>query len=201
MTLLGLLLLGNAVLHGVIVGRFGIKGNEPPAAFGIVYAGLGLAVFAGLAHAPLLAMLVTTVGLLGLGLNFKKLQHEPTVEKIIIVVGIAILVCAAVALRQGDFDAAAWRSDATEHDGTRVGMVDSLLEDHPISGMRLSEVDALLGADDSSRGTGFGAGYFADYDRVWYLGPERGFISIDSEWLVLRANADGNVVEARVVRD
>jgi hypothetical protein len=47
MTLLGLLLLGNAVLHGVIVGRFGIKGNAPPAVFGLLYAGLALAAFLG----------------------------------------------------------------------------------------------------------------------------------------------------------
>jgi hypothetical protein len=37
MTVLGLLLLGNAILHGVIIGRFGMKGNEPPAVFGILY--------------------------------------------------------------------------------------------------------------------------------------------------------------------
>ena len=41
MTLLSLLLLGNAALHGVVVGRFGIKGNEPPAVFGIRIAPLG----------------------------------------------------------------------------------------------------------------------------------------------------------------
>lgn len=34
MTLLTLVLLANAVLHGVVIGRFGIKGNEPPAVFG-----------------------------------------------------------------------------------------------------------------------------------------------------------------------
>ena len=35
MTVLGLLLLSNAVLHGVVIGRFGFKGNEPPAVFGV----------------------------------------------------------------------------------------------------------------------------------------------------------------------
>jgi len=87
MTLLSLLLLGNAVLHGIIIGRFGIKGNEPPALFGIVYAGLSLAVFLGWAHAPLAALVVTSVGLVGLAVNFKKLQHDTTVEKIVFVVG------------------------------------------------------------------------------------------------------------------
>jgi len=95
LTVLGLVLVGNAVLHAVIVGRFGIKGNEPPAVFGILYAGLALAVFLGWAHAPLAVLIVTAVGLVGLAVNFKKLQHETTVEKIIFVVGAAILACAA----------------------------------------------------------------------------------------------------------
>ena len=98
MTLLGLLLVGNAVLHGVIVARFGVKGNVPPLVFGILYAGLALAVFSGWAHAPLVALVVTAVGLLGLALNFKKLQHDSTIEKIILVVGATILVCAAYPL-------------------------------------------------------------------------------------------------------
>jgi len=98
MTRLSLLLLGNAVLHGVIVGRFGIKGNEPPAVFGILYVGLALAAFRGWAHAPLAALVVTSVGLVGLALNFRKLQHDTTVEKIIFPVGAAVLACAVYLL-------------------------------------------------------------------------------------------------------
>lgn len=63
--------------------------------FGLVYAGLALAAFRGWAHAPLAVLIVTAVGLLGLAVNFKKLQHETTVEKIIFVVGGAILAVAA----------------------------------------------------------------------------------------------------------
>ena len=95
MTLLSLLLLGNAVLHGVIVGRFGIKGNAPPAVFGILYAGLALAVFRGWAYAALAAAAVTAVGLVGLAANFRKLQHDTTVEQIIFAVGAAPLAGAA----------------------------------------------------------------------------------------------------------
>jgi len=98
MMLLSLLLLGNAVLHGVIVGRFGLKENAPPAVFGILYAGLTLAVFRGWGHALLAALVVTAVGLVGLALNFRKLQHDTTVEKIIFVVGAATCACAAYLL-------------------------------------------------------------------------------------------------------
>jgi hypothetical protein len=98
MTLLGLLVLGNAVLHAIVVGRFGLKGNVPPAVFGIIYAGLALAIFGGWPHAPLAALVVTGVGLLGLTLNFKKLQHDSTIEKIILVVGATTLVCGSYAV-------------------------------------------------------------------------------------------------------
>lgn len=98
MMLLTLLLVLNAVLHGVIIGRFGIKGNEPPAVFGLVYAGLALAVYLGWSYGMLATLVVTAVGLLGLAVNFKKLQHETTVEKIIFLVGAAILACTAYLL-------------------------------------------------------------------------------------------------------
>jgi len=98
MTILSLLLLVNAVLHGVIIGRFGIKGNEPPAVFGVLYAALAFALFSGWTYGALATLVVTTLGLAGLALNFKKLQHDTTVEKIIFVVGAAIIACAAYLL-------------------------------------------------------------------------------------------------------
>lgn len=98
MTILILLLLANALLHGIIVGRFGIKGNEPPALFGVLYAGLSLAVFLDWAHASLTALVVTAVGLVGLAVNFKKLQHDTTIEKIVFAVGAATIACVAYLL-------------------------------------------------------------------------------------------------------
>ena len=98
MTFLSLLLLVNAVLHGVIVGRFGIKGNEPPAVFGFLYAALACVVFVGWTYGTLAALAVTVLGLVGLALNFRKLQHETTVEKIIFVVGLATVAWAAYLL-------------------------------------------------------------------------------------------------------
>ena len=94
MTLLAVLLVVNAVLHGVIVGRFGFGGNEPPAVFAILYGALAVAVVVGWTGALLVTLVVTTLGLLGLAVNFRKLQHEPSVEKMIFVVGAAILASA-----------------------------------------------------------------------------------------------------------
>jgi len=45
MTVLAALLSVSAVLHGIIIGRFGLKGNEPPALFGALYAALAIAAY------------------------------------------------------------------------------------------------------------------------------------------------------------
>lgn len=44
-------------------------------------------------------------------------------------------------------------------------------------------------------------GYFHDWDLVYWLGQERGFIGIDSEWLVVRFGQDGFVTEYHIVHD
>ena len=43
--------------------------------------------------------------------------------------------------------------------------------------------------------------YFKHWDMVYWLGPERSFISIDSEWLVFRLDAQKKISEYQVVRD
>jgi hypothetical protein len=43
--------------------------------------------------------------------------------------------------------------------------------------------------------------YFRQWDMVYWLGMERGFVSIDSEWLVIRLDQDGRVAESRIVTD
>jgi hypothetical protein len=44
-------------------------------------------------------------------------------------------------------------------------------------------------------------GYFREWDFVYWLGPERSYMGIDSEWLVVRLGRDGRVTEYRIVRD
>ncbi|MBD1868846.1 hypothetical protein H6F95_16340 [Cyanobacteria bacterium FACHB-471] len=73
-------------------------------------------------------------------------------------------------------------------------MVDNLLKQHTLAGMNRSEVVVLLGEPDMTD-------YFQDYDLVYWLGPERGLISIDSEWLVFRLDAQGRVSEHQLVTD
>ena len=105
-------------------------------------------------------------------------------------------------LKQRPFDAAAWRQskDGPRSDA-RVWMVDDFLAHHSPVGRPVAEIDTLLGPDDIAPGATRGRGNWKDCDRLWCLGHERGFISIDAEWLVLRVDASGTVTEAKLYRD
>lgn len=102
--------------------------------------------------------------------------------------------CAAAKerLNRLPFDSAKWK--AGNEDEIRIRMVDSLLRKFEFTGKSRTEVVYILGEPDKT-------GYFRDYDMVYRLGMERGFISIDSEWLVIRLDADGLVKEYGIARD
>jgi len=90
------------------------------------------------------------------------------------------------------FDSAAWKS-VSGNDASKLTMVDDLLAQYQLVGMERAEIDELLGVAPDTP-------YFADFDYVYWLGPERGFISIDSEWLCIDFTNDV-VVDARLMRD
>lgn len=58
-------------------------------------------------------------------------------------------------------------------------MVDDLLDQHDLRGMTSAEVIALIGEPEH-------ADVFQEYDMVYWLGPERGLIGTDSEYLVMK---------------
>jgi hypothetical protein len=92
------------------------------------------------------------------------------------------------------FDSHTWRDESKVKPGVRQGMADQLIADGILLGKTRAEVVELLGEPPPTT-------YFADWDLVYWLGPERGYISIDSEWLVLRVSAEGRVIDNRIVRD
>jgi hypothetical protein len=57
-----------------------------------------------------------------------------------------------------------------------------------------SEVVALLGEPPATD-------YFRGFDLVYPLGPDRGFVAIDSEWLVIKLAPGGRVSRAELARD
>jgi hypothetical protein len=92
------------------------------------------------------------------------------------------------------FDSASWRDERSLHDGTRERMADRLVGRHTLRGKTRGEVISLLGEPPPTD-------YFRDWNLVYLLGPERGLLGIDSEWLVVRFGQDGRATEFRIVRD
>ena len=93
------------------------------------------------------------------------------------------------------FDSAAWKANTDSFtNAVRIRMVDDLLRRHSFRGMTRNQVTAIVGEPDKTE-------YFRDWDLVYWLGPERGFISIDSEWLVFHLDGQKKVSDYRIVRD
>jgi hypothetical protein len=94
------------------------------------------------------------------------------------------------------FESAAWKASTPDFswESTRLRMVDDFLAKYPPVGLSRSEVTELLGEPDETN-------YFSEYDLVYFLGMERSYMAIDSEWLVMKLNAEGRVVTAETATD
>jgi len=91
------------------------------------------------------------------------------------------------------FDPSLWGNSHTLA-SVRLRMADDLVDNKKLIGLMRQEVVARLGEPPKTE-------YFKEFDLVYYLGPERGFMSIDSEWLVMKLGPDGRVVRATIARD
>ncbi|RHW42783.1 hypothetical protein D1B31_04175 [Neobacillus notoginsengisoli] len=78
--------------------------------------------------------------------------------------------------------------------GERVEMVDSLLSEVRLKGMSKAEIIDLLGEQGEEA-------YLESDNLVYYLGDERGFISIDSEWLIIRFDNHDRVTDYEIKTD
>jgi hypothetical protein len=98
--------------------------------------------------------------------------------------------------RTNRFDAVVWRDSARaySHEAARGCMVDHLLRTVELKGQTRAAVVALLGEPRPTD-------YFDQYDLVYWLGPERGLMSVDSEWLVLELDPNDLVVDRQLVTD
>jgi hypothetical protein len=92
------------------------------------------------------------------------------------------------------FDATRWNDSSEVAKGARLRMADGLVQTGALQGKTRAEVVALLGEPPAT-------GYFTDWSLVYWLGPERGFMGIDSEWLVIALDDAGRVGDCRIVTD
>ena len=92
------------------------------------------------------------------------------------------------------FERSIWLQGETASDSPRLRMADGLLRSEVLLGKSRAEIEAMLGPPTSTD-------KFRDSGLVYWLGQERGFISIDSEWLTLNFDQAGKARDARIVTD
>lgn len=94
------------------------------------------------------------------------------------------------------FDAEIWNDEKrySAPPYPRQLMVDDLLAKNYFDGKDREAVVSLLGDPPKT-------GYFRKYDLVYWLGPERSWVSIDSEWLVIKFDSTRHVQEATIATD
>jgi len=95
-----------------------------------------------------------------------------------------------------DFSSKDWK-EAGQNENirnpVRIHMVENLLKMRHLVGMNKAEIDSLLGPPIKTE-------YFKEYDYVYWLGPERDYDKVDSEWLVFKFT--NNIVsECRLIHD
>jgi hypothetical protein len=71
-------------------------------------------------------------------------------------------------------------------------MVDDLLDRNELRGMSRAQVVALIGEPDTGSD-------FPEYDLVYWLGPQRGLIGTDSEYLVMKLDQSKRVTSVELI--
>jgi len=97
LTLLALVLLIDAVLHGLVIYRFGTgdSANMPFLIYAVVDLVLAIVVFFAVPYAIWAALILSLIGIVGLTVTFNRPQHEKTLDRIIWGVDAVIVVLSA----------------------------------------------------------------------------------------------------------
>lgn len=84
MSLLLTFLITNAIVHGIVVARFGVRNNNQPfLIFAIVYAALAIAVYLSVPYTLWAVLLLGVIGIFGLSITFNTPIRDKTLDKII----------------------------------------------------------------------------------------------------------------------
>ncbi len=123
-----------------------------------------------------------------------------TIVPMVVLFGWMLFGCFIVnKIHSKKFNAELWRNHETvEHNYSwplRLTMVDDLIASGKLKGLNKKQVIDMLGSPKDH-------GYFKEcYDLAYWLGPERGSIRIDSEWLAISFDKEDKVKEYLLVRD
>jgi hypothetical protein len=99
MSLLLALLTTNAIVHGIVVARFGVRNNNQPfLIFAFVYAALAIAVYLSVPYALWAVLLLAVIGIVGLSITFNKPVRDKTLDKVIWLLDATTILYAAYLL-------------------------------------------------------------------------------------------------------
>lgn len=99
--LLGLLI-ANAILHGIVIARFGVRNNNQPfLIFALVYAALAVAVYLAVPYALWAVLILSIIGIVGLSVTFNKPARDKTLDKVIWALDAATVLVAGYLLFAG----------------------------------------------------------------------------------------------------
>ena len=112
------------------------------------------------------------------------------------VVAIALFVAFEFGhLPKKTFNAAKWReAHASINPPARLHMVDSLMRSRRLDNLTRPQVQELLGPPNENTS-------WSDEGLVYWLGPNRGFLRIDSDWFVIRFGPNGRVSDYEITSD
>jgi len=124
------------------------------------------------------------------------------IRRVLGLIGVLLLVgLSALGARQYwktrplPFDRSVWNAEGESIDDfRRHRMADWLLNERRLIGMSRAEIVSMLGEPTKTS-------HFREYDLVYVLGNERGWMSIDSEWLLMKLDLSGRVSTAELGRD
>lgn len=128
-------------------------------------------------------------------LKFRNKEKIKIVFLSIIIVGVIpplyCIIMMGLNENKANFTTGKWM----ENPSGRVYIVDNLVNTYELKGKTKREIHILLGKPTENA-------YFEEDDNiVYYLGDERGLISIDSEWLVISFNNREKVVKYEILTD
>jgi len=78
------LLVANAIVHGIVIARFGVRNNNQPFfVFVFVYTALAIAVYLAIPYTMWAVFLLAVIGTVGLTVTFNKPVRDKTLDKAI----------------------------------------------------------------------------------------------------------------------
>lgn len=125
----------------------------------------------------------------------KEIRRAKIINYIVLFTILLIVAFICFGLLYNKYNHAFTTSKWMEDPSKRVYIVDNLLSKYNLENMTENEILELLGPDSGEKA------YFQEDDNfVYYLGNERSFFSIDSEWLIIDFK-DGRVTNYEVRTD